>query len=161
MTSNEPQKRSILNLVWGYIINIGLRTNYASNIPYKSTITNMSTLRNFYVFVRFKVLTVANMKMVVFWVVAPCSLVEVYRCFRSACCLHHQGDKYGATSQTTVIFEEPEISPRNTLFTILTGPLLNTATFYNVQLQVFHESDLSRNRYYDYPDTSSTLWPMS
>jgi hypothetical protein len=31
-------------------------------------------------------------KMAVFWVVAPCSLVKVYRRFRDACCLHHQGD---------------------------------------------------------------------
>jgi hypothetical protein len=30
------------------------------------------------------------MKMAVFWVVALCSLVEVYQCFRGACCLHHQ-----------------------------------------------------------------------
>jgi hypothetical protein len=27
----------------------------------------------------------------VFWNVAPCSLVEVYRRFRGACCLRHQG----------------------------------------------------------------------
>jgi hypothetical protein len=27
----------------------------------------------------------------VFCVVAPCSVVEVYRRFRGACCLHHQG----------------------------------------------------------------------
>jgi hypothetical protein len=33
-----------------------------------------------------------NKKIVVFWVVAPCSLVEVYQCFRGPCCLHHQGD---------------------------------------------------------------------
>jgi hypothetical protein len=32
--------------------------------------------------VRFKVLTAASMKTVVFWVVVPCSLVEFYRCFR-------------------------------------------------------------------------------
>jgi hypothetical protein len=31
-------------------------------------------------------------KMAVFWVVAPFSVVEVYRRFRGACCLHHQGD---------------------------------------------------------------------
>jgi hypothetical protein len=31
--------------------------------------------------------------MVVFWVVAPCSLVEVHQRFRGSCCLHHQGDK--------------------------------------------------------------------
>jgi hypothetical protein len=30
------------------------------------------------------------MKMAVFWVVAQCSLVEVYQRFRGACCLHHQ-----------------------------------------------------------------------
>jgi hypothetical protein len=30
--------------------------------------------------------------MAVFWVVAPCSLVEVYLRFRGACCLHLQGD---------------------------------------------------------------------
>jgi hypothetical protein len=32
-----------------------------------------------------------KVKMAVFWDVAPCSLVEVYRRFRGACCLHHQG----------------------------------------------------------------------
>jgi hypothetical protein len=33
------------------------------------------------------------LKMTIFWVVAPYSLVEVYRRFRGACCLHHQGDE--------------------------------------------------------------------
>jgi hypothetical protein len=42
---------------------------------------------------RFQVLTAASMRMAVFWAVAPCSLVEVYRPFRGACCLHHQGDR--------------------------------------------------------------------
>jgi hypothetical protein len=32
------------------------------------------------------------MKMAVFWVVASCSLVGVYRHFRSSCCLHHHPD---------------------------------------------------------------------
>jgi hypothetical protein len=32
------------------------------------------------------------MKMAVFWVVAPCSLVEIDRRFRDAYCLHHQGN---------------------------------------------------------------------
>jgi uncharacterized membrane protein YesL len=41
--------------------------------------------------VRFQVVTAASMKMAVFWVVAPYNLVEVYRCFRGASCLHHQG----------------------------------------------------------------------
>jgi hypothetical protein len=30
--------------------------------------------------------------MAVFWVVAPCSLIEVYQRFRGTCCLHPQGD---------------------------------------------------------------------
>jgi hypothetical protein len=31
--------------------------------------------------------------MAVFWVLAPCSLVEVYQRFRGPCCLHHQDDE--------------------------------------------------------------------
>jgi hypothetical protein len=41
--------------------------------------------------------------MAVFWVVAPCSLVEVYQRFRGPCCLHHQGYR-SATTQKTAIF---------------------------------------------------------
>jgi hypothetical protein len=33
-----------------------------------------------------------GLKMTVFWDVAPCSLVEIARCFRDAYCLHHQDD---------------------------------------------------------------------
>jgi hypothetical protein len=36
--------------------------------------------------------------MAILWDVAPCSLVEVYRRFRGACCLHHQGDKCNVTT---------------------------------------------------------------
>jgi hypothetical protein len=39
--------------------------------------------------VRFQIPTEASMKMTVFWDV-PRSLVEVYRRFSGACCLHHQ-----------------------------------------------------------------------
>jgi hypothetical protein len=39
------------------------------------------------------------MKIAVFWVVPPCSLVKVYQRFRGPCCLHHQG----ATTQKTAI----------------------------------------------------------
>jgi hypothetical protein len=37
--------------------------------------------------VRFEVLTAATMKMADVWVLAPCSMVEVCRRFRGACCL--------------------------------------------------------------------------
>jgi hypothetical protein len=41
-----------------------------------------------------------NSKMAIFWVVAPCSLVEVYQRFRDPCCLHHQGDEQAARAKT-------------------------------------------------------------
>jgi hypothetical protein len=40
--------------------------------------------------VGFEVLTAVGTKMAVFWVVAPCSLVEVYQRFRGPFCLHYQ-----------------------------------------------------------------------
>jgi hypothetical protein len=45
------------------------------------------------------------MKRAVFWVATACSLVEVYRHFRGACCLHHKSDDRlrGATTQKTAI----------------------------------------------------------
>jgi hypothetical protein len=43
------------------------------------------------------------MKMTVFWDVAPCSLVEDYRRFRGACCLHHQGDEWEPASAAKVL----------------------------------------------------------
>jgi hypothetical protein len=46
--------------------------------------------------VRNQVLTAASMKITIFWDVAPCSLVEVYRRFRGAFCLHYQGDEYSS-----------------------------------------------------------------
>jgi hypothetical protein len=40
---------------------------------------------------RYKVLTAASMKMIAFWDMAPCSLVEVDGRFRGAYCLRHRG----------------------------------------------------------------------
>jgi hypothetical protein len=40
--------------------------------------------------VRSQVLTMASIKMAAFWVVAPCTFIEVYRRFRGLRCLHHQ-----------------------------------------------------------------------
>jgi hypothetical protein len=42
--------------------------------------------------VRFEVFTAASMKLTIFWDVAPCILVEVYRRFTGVYCLHHQAD---------------------------------------------------------------------
>jgi hypothetical protein len=46
--------------------------------------------------IRFQVLTAVGTKMAVFWVVAPCSLIEIYQHFRGPCCLQHQGDDGGS-----------------------------------------------------------------
>jgi hypothetical protein len=59
-----------------------------------------------------------NSKMAVFWVVAPCSLVEVYQRFRGPCCLHHQGDESSALQprrQTSSYSQpwEPQILLKN------------------------------------------------
>jgi hypothetical protein len=47
---------------------------------------------NVFILVRFDVLTVAIMKLTVFWDIAQCSLVEVDRHFRGAYCLNHPRD---------------------------------------------------------------------
>jgi hypothetical protein len=53
--------------------------------------------------VRFQVLTAASMKIRDVWDVAPCNLVEVYRRFRDAYCLQHQGVR--PTSQKALILK--------------------------------------------------------
>jgi hypothetical protein len=62
---------------------------------------------------KFQVLTAASMKMAALWNVAPCSPMEVDRCFRGANCLHHQVDElrrstfmrlHGAAFQKAVFF---------------------------------------------------------
>jgi hypothetical protein len=77
--------------------------------------------------VRFQVPTATSMKMAVFWVVGPCSPVDVYRRIRGAYCFHHQGGGmmvvactyemwvnltglHGPTTQETAIFNASRIS---------------------------------------------------
>jgi hypothetical protein len=61
---------------------------------------------------RFQVLMAVSMKMAVLWIVPPLSLIEVYRHFRGACCLHYQGKlialmmEAASTSETLVNFYE-------------------------------------------------------
>jgi hypothetical protein len=40
---------------------------------------------------RFQALTAVNVKVVIFWDMTPCSLVDRYRCFRRTCHFHPQG----------------------------------------------------------------------
>jgi hypothetical protein len=61
--------------------------------------------------VGFEVLTAVSTKMAIFWVVAPCSLVEDYQRFRGPCCLHHQGD----ASSTRLLALQPRRQPSSYL----------------------------------------------
>jgi hypothetical protein len=49
-----------------------------------------------------------QLKMAVFWVIAPCSLIEIYRRFKGACYLHHQAIvlmmEEASSSETSVNF---------------------------------------------------------
>jgi hypothetical protein len=47
--------------------------------------------------------------MAIFWDVAPCSLVKVYRRFRGACCLHRQGEITLGCETWSLIFREEHI----------------------------------------------------
>jgi hypothetical protein len=78
-TRNRPTDILFVNCTW------------KDNI--KINITELGFKRLNGIEVRFEVLTASSMKMTVFWVVAPCSLLEVYRRFRGTCCLHHQGSE--------------------------------------------------------------------
>jgi hypothetical protein len=62
-------------------------------------------LLSFYLHVGFEGLTAVGREMTVFWVVAPCSLVEVYQRFRGLSCLHHQGDKWRMMMEAARISE--------------------------------------------------------
>jgi hypothetical protein len=58
--------------------------------------------------------TFRMMKITVFWVVAPCSPVEVYQHFRGTCCLHHQGDETLVNLYQTTRHYNPEDSHLHT-----------------------------------------------
>jgi hypothetical protein len=75
-------------------------------------------------FVRFQVPSTASMKMTVFWVIAPCSLVEVYRRFRGTYCLHHQGDECKLLPDYTA--QQPRRQPSSNLYFIHEESRLNS-----------------------------------
>jgi hypothetical protein len=60
--------------------------------------------------VRFQVVTVMNMNMTVFWDAAACSMVDVNRRFRDACCFHQQGDRSSVNVYQTARRDNPEDS---------------------------------------------------
>jgi hypothetical protein len=54
----------------------------------------------------------------VFWDIAPCSLVEVHRLFRGACCLHHHGRSLRIMSYDVIAEEYPQLSSHVTSLSI-------------------------------------------
>jgi hypothetical protein len=85
------------------------------------------------ILVGFKVLTAVSTKMAVFWFVAPCSLVEIYRRFRGACCLQHQGDD----RQKTAIFTLTVLFP----FPLLRSLLVSAPILAVTPQSVVHETE--------------------
>jgi hypothetical protein len=69
---------------WGFYTRQGTFCFQRSGFFCRVTLYLLRTL------VRFQVLTAASVKLTVFWDMAPCSLIEADRRFRSAYCLHHQ-----------------------------------------------------------------------
>jgi hypothetical protein len=61
-----------------------------ANVSAKTTVAIFRVLCN----VRPHILTTANMEVLAFWDIAPCSLAEAHRRFRGPNCLHPQGDEY-------------------------------------------------------------------
>lgn len=51
----------------------------------------------------------ACLKMAVFWILAPCTLVGVYQRFRGPCCFHNRGNCRGWNSKTYLPPWEPQI----------------------------------------------------
>jgi hypothetical protein len=93
---------------------------------------------------RFQVLTAGSMKMAVFCDVAPCSLVEVYRCLRGACC-HHQGDhrlEVLAASIIVLMMEAASISETSVNFCQTTRR--NISEDSHVQIRCKWENNISK-----------------
>jgi hypothetical protein len=75
-------------MVWGAIYSISQAWSYVN--PVMLVRSWRKLLPDLEEDVRFEVLTAPSTKMAVFCVVALCSLVENYQCFRGICCVHHE-----------------------------------------------------------------------
>jgi hypothetical protein len=99
------------NICWVLAISDGL-IGCNVNLRYIITLLLLLLLLLFasnWLFNWFRALVAASMKMTAFWDTALCSLVEIHRGFKGACCLYHQGDyhhsdNHDAISQKVTIF---------------------------------------------------------
>jgi hypothetical protein len=90
-----------------------------------------------------------GMKMVVFWVVAPCSLVEVYRRFKGACCLYIRAMSTSETSvniyQTTRC-NNPEDSHLHTRRSKNLKSYIAPGRLWNCHVPKYHATKACRGR---------------
>jgi hypothetical protein len=114
--------------------------------------------------VRFQVLTTASIKLAVFWVVAPCSLIEVYRRFRGACCLHHQGDRPDDDETTQKInIKNKQIPLYNNEYYFTSAPLIRCNGGHRDYLTFYYTGTHTAVFFYCYRSEVSWLpgcWPL-
>jgi hypothetical protein len=79
------------------------------------------------------------MKMAVLWSVASCSLVEIYRRFRGACCLYHQGYAHIALMMEAARNSETSVNLYQTTTTQKTAIFMCTILFST--MSHFFETD--------------------
>jgi hypothetical protein len=82
-----------------------IHSKKGSTVAFQTHSGNVKNKQANKLIVGFKVLTVASTKMAVLQVIELYSLVEVYRHFTGACCLHHQDhDGEASTSEMSKMF---------------------------------------------------------
>jgi hypothetical protein len=88
------QELTVAKIIKKFPASYGIRRfTKARPFPYSKPDESTCLLPHIGYYLEFEVLTAVSTQMAVFWVVVPCSLVDVYRRFRDTCCLHHQGDE--------------------------------------------------------------------
>jgi hypothetical protein len=80
-----------------------------------------------------------SLKTTVFWVVAPCSLIEVYRRFRCACCLHYQGDRPDDGGSRNSCFSRKSNPCRPARSSYTDCDILAFYNKFNVIIRLFHQ----------------------
>jgi hypothetical protein len=86
--------------------------------------------------------------MAVFWLVEPCSLVEVFRLFIGARCLHHQGSlkmEAASTTETSVHFYQA--TRRNTLAAVRTWNLTEYLVLPTVSSRLIPRSEVHYDKW--------------
>jgi hypothetical protein len=106
--------------------------------------------------VGFEVLMAASMKMAIFWVAGPCSLVEVYLRFRGTSCLHHQGSEKVSESDLLIALMMEAASTSEMLVNFY-----QTTQHYNPEGSHLHSNFVFTNKTYTGKKPSVATWGES